>query len=368
MLKPEPGHEEVPMEIGTYATFDADDAAVVARPDHPHSGTAGELAWSRRGGVGIVGAGHVGAAVANALILMGTAQRVVLYNRQVRRAEGEAWDIADGTPMLGSAEVLATDRWEDLAGVEVVVVAVGVRIKPGQSRLDVVNGDLIQTVMERLDEVVPDAVVVVASNPVDVLTRIAQDSSRRPWHKILGAGTVLDTARLRRGLAQLLGVDAQNIHVHVIGEHGDSGFPAWSSATIGPVPLGSFPLPPGRELTAIQSECAERTRRRGSEDILARKGHTAAGIAVAVSRIIESVLQDQRRVYTVSTRALPEYNVDEGSVLSLPSVIGKEGVVGRLPLALNPSEQRMLQRSAGVLNAAYRTETVWPASPIDVGV
>jgi L-lactate dehydrogenase len=328
-----------------------------ARPAPLGSALPTHRAGSHTGGVGIVGAGHVGAAVANALVLLGAASRVVLYDRRVRRAEGEAWDIADGTPLVGSAEIIATDDWQDLADVEVAVITVGAPFKPGQSRLDEHNGTLIRTVMEHLDDVAPDAVVVIVSNPVDVLTRIAQDSSARPWHKILGAGTVLDTARLQRGLGQLLGVDARDIHVHVLGEHGDSSFPAWSSATVGPVPLASFPLPPTHNLAAVQSECAERTRRRGPDDILARKGHTDAGVAVAVTRIVESVLRDQRRVYTVSTRALPEYRVGEQAVLSLPSMIGKRGVVRRLPLALNDAEQHMLEESADVLEAAYQTET-----------
>ena len=334
-----------------------------ARPDPLGSVSSIHSAGSHTGGVGIVGAGHVGAAVANALVLLGAASRVVLYDRRARRAEGEAWDIADGTPLLGSAEISATDDWQDLSDVEVAVVAVGGPFQPGQSRLDEHNGDLIRAVMERLDEVAPDVVVVIVSNPVDVLTRIAQDSSARDWHKILGAGTVLDTARLQHGLGRRLGVDPRDIHVHVVGEHGDSSFPAWSNASVGPVPLASFPLPPAHSLAAMQSECAERTRRRGPDDILARKGHTDAGVAVAVARIVESVLRDQRRVYTVSTRALPEYGVGEEAVLSLPSTIGKQGVVRRLPLALNEVEQHMLEQSASVLEAAYQRETALSAQP-----
>ena len=200
--------------------------------------------------------------------------------------------------------------------------------------------------------------VLILSNPVDVMTRIAQDHSARSAHLILGAGTVLDTARLRHGLGAMLGVDAQNAHVHVIGEHGDSSFPAWSSATIGPVPLRSFPLPPGRRLTDIQASCTERTRRRGPDDIIVRKGHTDAGIAVAASRIVECVLRDQRRIYTVSAPALAEYGVGEEAVLGLPCIVGREGVVRRLPLALDADEQALLEHSAAVLEAAYRNNQI----------
>jgi L-lactate dehydrogenase len=304
-------------------------------------------------GVAVVGAGNVGAAVANALVLLGTTDRVVLYDRQLTRAEGEAWDIADGTPLLRNVEVVATDDWLELRGGQVVVVTVGALMRPGQSRLDERNGDLIREVIGRLDAVAPRAVVVIVSNPVDVMTRIAQDASTRPRHLIVGAGTVLDTARLRQGLAKQLGVDAQNTHVHVIGEHGDSSFPAWSTATIGPVPLTSFPLAPGQSLAAVQAACAERTRRRAPEEFV-RKGHTNAGIAVVASRIVECVLRDQRRIFTLSTRALADYGIGEEAVLSLPCVLGREGVIRRLPLALDHREQQMLARSAAVLEAAYR--------------
>jgi L-lactate dehydrogenase len=167
---------------------------------------------------------------------------------------------------------------------------------------------------------------------------------------------VLDTARLRHGLARLLGVDAQNAHVHVIGEHSDSSFPAWSSATIGPFPLASYPLPPSKTLAALKETCAERTRRRGTDEILARKGYTDAAIAVAATRVVECVIRDRRRIYTVSTKTVPEYGVGHDAVLSLPCVIGREGVVRRLVLALNEPEQRVLERSAEILEAAYRRD------------
>jgi lactate/malate dehydrogenase family protein/malate/lactate dehydrogenase-like protein len=200
------------------------------RFEQPRRRASAVLPGQRPSGVAVVGAGNVGAAVANALVLMETTDRVVLYDGQLARAEGEAWDIADGTPLLRNVEVVATDDWMELRGAQVVVVTVGALLQPGQSRLEEHTGDLITAVIERLDAVAPRAVVLIVSNPVDVMTRLAQDASARPRHLILGAGTVLDTARLRQGLAKLLGVDAQSTHVHVIGEHGDSSFPVWSSA------------------------------------------------------------------------------------------------------------------------------------------
>lgn len=307
----------------------------------------------RSGGVAVIGAGNVGAAVAGSLALLGVSDRIVLYDRRLARAEGEAWDIADGTPMHRTAEVVATDDWRDLREAEAVVVTVGTLMRPGQSRLEERNEHLIGAAIEQLDVIAPDAVIVIVTNPVDVMTRIAQETSSRPWQRIFGTGTVLDTARLRHGLAARLGVDAVNTHVHVIGEHGDSSFPAWSSATIGPVPLAAFPLPESDDLEGLKADCAMRTRRRGL-DVLARKGYTSSGIAVAVTRVVEAVLRDEGRIYTVSTRALAEYGVGDEVVLSLPCVIGRDGVTRRLPLALDRGERRQLDRAARVLEAAYR--------------
>ena len=306
--------------------------------------------------VAVIGAGNVGAATVNALVLLGAADHVVLYDRDLARAEGQAWDTADGTPLVRGVEIVATDDWRALRGVDVAVVAVGAPPRKGGSRLDERNGGLIRHVVARLDDVAPDAVVVLATNPVDVMTRIAQEASVRPWHKILGTGTVLDTARLRLRLATQLGVDVQNAHVHVIGEHGDSSFPAWSTATVGPVPLSSFPLPATQSLDDLKAEAADDARRRGSE-VVARIGHTASGIAVAISRIVECVLRDQRRILTVSTRAPSHYGVGESLALSLPCVVGRAGVVSRLPLALDRHERALLQRSAAVLQQAYRDQS-----------
>jgi len=304
--------------------------------------------------VAVVGAGHVGAAVTNALVLLQSADRIVLYNRHLARAEGEVFDLADATPLLHDVELVATDDWRDLAGVDVVVVTAGVLIEPGQTRLDVDNAGVIKEVIARLDQVAPDAVVLMVTNPVDVLTRLAQDCSNRSRHRIFGAGTVLDTARLRYRLAGSLGVDPHNTHVHVLGEHGDSAFVAWSSATIGPIPLGSFPLPPWTSLADIHESFTRQVRRRGPVDILTRKGYTSAGIAAVVSRIVECILHDQRRIFTVSVRALADYGIGEDIVLGLPSVVGREGIVSRLPLTLDATERRMLERSAAIVDAAYQ--------------
>jgi L-lactate dehydrogenase len=207
------------------------------------------------------------------------------------------------------------------------------------------NAGLIRSAMGELDNVSWEAVVVIATTPVDILTRIAIASSARPEHQILGSGTVMDTARLRSRLAATLGVDAEDTLVHVLGEHGDSQFVAWSSAAIGSIPLASFPLPSGMSLAQIQADCETATRRRGA-DIHARKGYTSYGIAAAVCRISASILRKEGRIFTVSARALPEYGIGTEVALGLPCTIARKGVARRLLLQLDAEEHGRLEKSA----------------------
>jgi L-lactate dehydrogenase len=305
--------------------------------------------------VSVVGAGNVGAAVANALVLLRGCDRVVLYDRNLARAEGEAWDIADAVPLLAEMVIAPTADLADLAGSQAVIVTVGAASRPGQSRLDLLsaNAGIIAAVVGELDRVAPEAVVIIVSNPVDVLTRVAIETSSRPAHLILGSGTVLDGARLRQRLGRLLGVEKEDVHAYVIGEHGDSSFPVWSSAAVGAIRLADFELPGGTSLARLQQELTTATRERALR-ILDRKGYTSYGVAGAVARIVRSVVRDEKRIFMVSVRAAQEYGIGEVA-LGLPCVIGGAGVERQLRLTLTEDEQRLLQRSAAILDDAYRS-------------
>ncbi len=305
--------------------------------------------------VAVVGAGHVGAAVANALVLLRACDRVVLFDRNPARAEGEAWDIGDAIPLLAEMEIRPAGDYADLAGSDAVVITVGAINAPGHSRLELLgqNAGIIAAVMRELDRVCPEAVVILVSNPVDVLTRIAIERSTRATHLVMGCGTVLDGARLRHGLGELLGVEQEDVHVYVVGEHGDSSFAVWSSATVGAIPLADFQLPPSTTLPEVQDELSTRIRGRGRE-IHARKGYTSYGVAAAVARIVRAVVRDEGRIFMVSVRAAEEYGVGD-AVLCLPCVVGGAGVDRQLVLRLSDDERRMLERSASVLDAAYRS-------------
>jgi L-lactate dehydrogenase len=306
--------------------------------------------------VGIIGGGRVGAAVANALVLLRIGVTIVLFDRTLEKAEGEAWDIEDTIPLLSEMDVLPSNQYEDLADCDVIVVTVGTPMKEGQNRLDLLsdNAEIIRSTIKELDRVAPNAIVIIVSNPVDVLTRIAHATSSRPENLIIGSGTILDTARLRYQLGKLLNVDKQEVHVYVIGEHGESEFAVWSSAFIGVIPLNEFPLPQKTSLLTMKAEYTELTRKRANA-ISERKGGTNYGVAVAVCQLVETILRDEKKIFTVCVKANSEYKVANSVVLGLPCIIGKQGIERQLLLPINAEEQRLLTKSAAELNEAYNS-------------
>ncbi|MEV6319348.1 hypothetical protein [Streptomyces sp. NPDC051776] len=303
----------------------------------------------------MLGAGHLGSAIANALVLREVARRVVLYDRRLARAQGEAWDIGDAVPHLQEQEVEETDDLGDLSGVGVVVVAVGPTVETGQNRLELfdVNASLIADTMAALDVVVPDAVVLIVSNPVDLLTRVAVEHTRRPPGLVLGSGTVNDTARLRYALARRIGVDHANVHAYIIGEHGQSAFAVWSSALAGGIHVEDFPTGPGTgSWEEVKRELELFTHSRGAE-IHRRKGYTNFGTATAIASIVRSVVRDEKRILPVSCPAAPGYGLPPGAVLSLPCVVGAAGAEQCLTLPLNGTESALLASSHTALQEVY---------------
>ena len=308
----------------------------------------------RTSNVAVIGAGNVGAAVANALVLLHKSVSVVLFDRNLSKAEGHAWDMEDAIPLLEEMDVTPSNQYEDLSNADIVVIAVGVQNILGQTRLDMLNANagIIRAIMHELDRVAPNAVVIIVSNPVDILTRIAIATSTRPEHQILGSGTVLDTARLQYQLGKRLNVDKHDVHAYVIGEHGDSEFVAWSTAFIGMIPLAEFPIPWETSLEHLQNEYSELTRRRGYE-IVERKGNTSYGVATVVAQLVNAILRDEKRIFTVSVRADSHYGVGNDVVLGLPCIIGKQGIESQLLLPRNELEQRLLEASAAKLDSVY---------------
>lgn len=299
--------------------------------------------------VGVVGAGMVGSTFAFALLQSGLASDVVLVDSDRGRAEGEAMDLNHGLPFVPVADVRA-GAYEDLAGCALVVVAAGAHQKPGQTRLDLLqqNAAMCAEMVPRIVAANPDGVLVLASNPVDVLTHIAAEKAGLPWGRVIGSGTILDTARLRYLLGAHFDVDPQSVHAYVIAEHGDSAVPVWSSATLGGLPLEQAARGRGRPWdAAVRHEIFEKTRTAAYE-IVRRKHATYYAIGLALLKLAEAVLRDQNTVLTVSVPLRGAYGV-AGMALSLPAVVGRRGVQSTLDLLLDEGEQAAFARSAATL-------------------
>jgi L-lactate dehydrogenase len=303
--------------------------------------------------VAIVGAGNVGATAAYALLLSGLAAEIVLIDANRKRAEGEAMDLAHAVPFSRPTKVWAGD-YEDCAGAVITILAAGTGQRPGETRLDLAkrNGAIFAEIVPTVAGANPDGIILVATNPVDVLTHAAWRISGLSASRVFGSGTTLDTGRFRSLLGDHFGVDPRSVHAFIIGEHGDSEVPVWSSANVAGVGLED--LARAREI-AFEPEDRERIfsqTRDAAYAIIERKGATFYAVAVALLRIVEAVIRDQRTVLSVSSVVGSKpYRLGE-VCLSLPSIVGAGGVEEVLPLRLDAEEERALRRSAEIVREA----------------
>ncbi len=312
--------------------------------------------------VAVVGAGSVGSTLAYAMLMRGTARTVALHDINAAKVEAEVLDIAHGIQFVPMADVIGSDDVAVCADSDVVVVTAGAKQKPGQTRLDLAGATvaMMRTIMPKLVEVAPDAVFVMVTNPVDVVTYAAQKISGLPSRQVFGSGTVLDSSRLRYLLAQHTGVAVQNIHAYIAGEHGDSEIPLWTSASIGAVPLMRWPGVVGQDgrvtgsLTAADRERIEREVVHSAYRIIAGKGATNYAVGLAGTRIIEAVLGDEGRVLPVSSRLEGYLGIDD-VCLSVPCVVGREGVRTTLEVDMSYDELAGLRSSADAVRAAARS-------------
>jgi L-lactate dehydrogenase len=304
----------------------------------------------------VVGAGAVGATVAYAALMRGAARTVALYDINRAKVAAEALDLGHGIQFMPMAEVTGSDDIAVCADADVVVVTAGARQRPGQSRLELARATIALTraMLPPLVDVAPNAVFVMVTNPVDIVTYAALTMSGLPRAQLFGSGTVLDSSRLRYLVAQHTGVAVQNVHAYMVGEHGDSEFPLWSSASIGGVPLpqwrgshGSGPLTPERRDQIARSVIDS------AYQIIEGKGATNYAVALATSRIIESVLKDERRVLPVSS-LLEQYVGISDVCLSVPTVVGRAGADRPLEVPMTAAELASLRLSAETLKAVAR--------------
>lgn len=305
--------------------------------------------------IGIVGCGLVGSTSAFALVMRGIGREIVLVDVDRERAEAEANDILHAVPFAHPLTVRA-GSYADLAGSRAVVIAAGVAQRPGETRLQLLErnaavlGDVVPSVLERA----PDTVLVVVSNPVDIMTHLAAHfaaTSGVPAARVLGSGTMLDTARFRALLGRHFDVDPQHVHAYVLGEHGDSEVLTWSQAAIAGMGLDDFVQVHGTPLGPEDRQRIDEQVRRAAYHIIAGKGATYYGIASAVARLLDVILHDQRAVLTVCCRtaSVPEF---ADITFALPRLIHGGGVLATIPPRLNDVEHAALQRSASVLREA----------------
>jgi L-lactate dehydrogenase len=305
--------------------------------------------------VGIVGSGFVGATAGYALVMQGVGREIVLVDKNAARAAAEADDIRHAVPFANPLEVRDGD-YADLAGCKVVVICAGVGQKPGESRLQLLqrNAQVFADVVPSVLKHAPEAVLVVASNPVDVMTHLAARFAAKcgvPAGRVLGSGTALDTARFRSLLGGHCGVDPHHVHAYVIGEHGDSEVLTWSLATIGGMPMDAFARLRGIDLSAAIRKDIDTKVRRAAYTIINGKNATYYGIGSALARLVDVILHDQRSVMTVGAPTDEVVGVRNVTV-SLPRLVGGSGVLETFPLPLSPEESTRLHESAQVIRQA----------------
>ena len=298
----------------------------------------------------VVGAGSVGASTAYAALIRGSARHVALYDIATEKAEAEVLDLAHGTQFTGSSDIVGGSDISVVEGSHVVVITAGAKQEPGQTRIELAgtNAAILRSMMPELLEVAPDAIYVIVTNPCDVLTVLAQETTGLPPERIFASGTVLDTSRLRWKLAQRAGVAASSVHAHIIGEHGDTEFPLWSRATIGTVPIREWQSASHPRMGADELDRIAVDVRDAAYKVIQGKGATNYAIGLASTRIVEAILDDEHAVMPVST-VLRDFHGIDGVALSVPSIVSARGAFPIPETAFDVAELELLRRSADAL-------------------
>jgi L-lactate dehydrogenase len=316
-----------------------------------------ESNWKSRKVV-VVGAGAVGSTFAYALAQMGLSEEIALIDANYDLAEGQALDLAHGLPFYPSVQIRVGQK-QDYADAQVIVITAGAKQGPGETRLALVkkNAGIIDSIVDEVVEQNSQAVILVASNPVDILTYVALKRSSWPTGRVIGSGTVLDSARFRYLLSQHCGIDVSNVHAYFLGEHGDSEFPAWSMTHIAGVAIDDYcPLCNKCNAWQYERERIVKTVKESAYHIINYKGATYFAIGMAMVRIVGTILQDQRSVLPVSTLLNGEYGLRD-VCLGVPCVIGQGGVRTIVDAPLYPEERTSLYQSASILQSVLKELT-----------
>lgn len=297
----------------------------------------------------IIGCGFVGAASAFALMQSGLFSEMVLIDADRGKAEGEAEDISHGIPFTKPMRIYAGD-YEDVADAAIIIITAGANQKPDETRLDLVhkNIGIFGTIIPEIVKRDFQGILLVVANPVDVLTYAAMKLSGYPENRVIGSGTVLDSARLKTRLGHHLSVDSRSVHAFIVGEHGDSEIAAWSSANISGIPLDDFCEMRGHYNHVESTERIAEEVKKSAYEIISKKGATYYGIAMSVKRICEAIIHDEKSILPISTMMHGEYGIED-VVLSMPCIVGKNGYETKVPITLDQDEVTALHASASTL-------------------
>lgn len=298
----------------------------------------------------MIGCGFVGAACSFAIMQSGLFSEMVLIDADKSKAEGEALDISHGVPFAKPIKIYAGD-YDDIKDASLVIITAGANQKPGETRLDLVkkNISIFKSIIPEIKKREFNGVLLIVANPVDILTTVALKLSGLPENKVIGSGTVLDTARLKYELGNHLNVDSRSVHAFIIGEHGDSEIAAWSSANVSGIPLHKFCEMRGHFNHEEAMERIAESVKNSAYEIIEKKKATYFGVAMAVKRICEAIVRDEKSILPISSMMKGDFGIN-GISLSMPAIVGKDGVECLVPIQLNEEEISKLQKSAKTLS------------------
>lgn len=305
--------------------------------------------------IAIVGAGSVGATIAYACMIRGVGKQIVLYDLNKSKVDAEILDLNHGLQFVPMADIQGSDDVAICKDADVIVITAGAKQKPGQTRMELAgaNAEICKKMIPALLSAAPKAIYLLVTNPVDVITYIAQKISGLPTARVFGSGTVLDSSRFRYLIAQRLNVAVQNVHAYIAGEHGDSEIPLWSSATIGNVPLHEWAVQGHGKLSVRDRTEIFQNVKTAAYQIIQGKGATNYAIGLATTRILEAILHDENRVLPVSS-LLANYRGISDVYMSVPTIVNRGGVGAVLPIPMNANEEAGLTSSAEAIRAATR--------------
>lgn len=304
--------------------------------------------------ISIIGAGAVGSATAFALMNQSVASEIVLVDINHEKAVGEALDLSHGQVFVDPVKITAGD-YESTKGSDIVVITAGLAQRPGETRVDLVNRN-IEIYKQMIPEIVkynPNSILLVVSNPVDILAHVTYKLSGFPPNRVFGSGTVLDTARFQDALSDVFNVDVRDIHANIIGEHGDSEIATWSLATIGGLTLEQYCHDMDIEFTQNMRDDIESGVKNAAYHIIDRKGYTNYAVALAVTRIVKAILRDEKSILTVSSLQTGDYGLED-VYLSVPTIVGSEGVRDVVEVPYSSNEREALKESANILKTILK--------------